>query len=196
MNDVLFSTDKLTARELRADEVPRLQALFEANPGYFETVNGRPPKADEAQAEFDELPPPHLAFTRRWFAGLFDRDGALVGVTIIVSDLGAAGVWHVALFLVATALHGRGVAAAAFAALEAWARARGADWLRLAVVQGNTRAERFWEKLGLVQTRIRHGIDTGGRINDVRVMVKPLGADGIAAYLDRMPRDRPDAELP
>lgn len=196
MNPVLFSTDALSARELRADDVPQLQALFDANPQYFQTVNGRPANPDEAQAEFDELPPPHLSYSRRWFAGLFERDGGLAGVAIVVADLGAPGVWHVALFLLATRLHGAGVARPAFDALEAWARAAGARWLRLAVVVGNTRAERFWSACGFVETRVRHGIDTGGRINDARVMVKPLGDAGLAAYLERMPRDRPDSELP
>lgn len=196
MTDWLFSTDTLAARELRADEVPQLQAFFDANPAYFETVNGRRANPDEAQVEFDELPPPHLAFTRRWFAGLFDRGGALVGVAIVVCDLGAPGVWHVALFLLATALHGRGVAQPAFAALEAWARADGARWLRLGVVVGNTRAERFWEKLGFVEARLRHGVDTGGRINDLRVMVKPLEGAPLSAYFEGMPRDRPDSPLP
>jgi GNAT superfamily N-acetyltransferase len=196
MNPILFTSDTLHARELRDDEVPQLQALFDANPAYFETVNGRAPRPDEARTEFDELPPPHLGFTRRWVAGLFERDGALAGVAIVVSDLGAPGVWHVALFLLATRLHGTGAAAAGFAALDAWARAGGARWLRLAVVCGNTRAERFWSACGFVETRIRHGLDTGGRINDVRVMVKPLGDAGVDAYLERMPRDRPGAELP
>lgn len=196
MNPILFSTDTLSARELRADEVPQLQALFDANPQYFQTVNGRPANPDEAQTEFDELPPPQLSYSRRWFAGLFERDGTLAGVAIVVADLGAAGVWHVALFLLATRLHGAGVARPAFDALEAWARAAGARWLRLAVVVGNTRAERFWAACGFVETRVRHGIDTGGRINDARVMVKPLGDAGIDAYLERMPRDRPDSALP
>lgn len=196
MNPILFATDTLSARELVAGEVPLVQALFDANPAYFQAVNGRPANPDEARAEFEELPPPHLDFSRRWFTGLFERDGTLAGVAIVVSDLGAPGVWHVALFLLATRLHGTGAARAAFAALEAWTRAGGARWLRLAVVCGNTRAERFWSANGFVETRLRHGIDTGSRINDARVMVKPLGADGLGAYLERMPRDRPGAELP
>lgn len=192
---ILFATDALTARVLEAAELPQLQALFDANPDYFRAVNGRDANPDEAQVEFDELPPPHLGWTQRWFAGLFDRHGALVGIVIVVSDLGAAGVWHVALFLLATALHGAGVARPVFDALEAWARAGGARWLRLGVVRGNTRGERFWERCGFVETRVRHGIDTGGRRNDLRVMVKPLAAD-LESYLDCMPRDRPDAALP
>jgi GNAT superfamily N-acetyltransferase len=193
----LFEAAGLHARELRADEVPQLQALFDANPGYFVSVNGRPAKPDEARAEFDEMPPPHLGFSRRWCLGLFDRGHTLVGVAIVVADLGAPGVWHLALYLLATAMHGRGVAGPTYAALEAWVRGQGARWLRLGVVEGNTRAQRFWARQGFQAVRQREGIDTGGRINTVHVLVKPVtaGAD-LAAYLALMPRDRPGSTLP
>lgn len=202
--DAVFTSAALNARELRADEVPRLQAFFDANPGYFMLINGRPPHPDEAQTEFDEMPPPHLAFSRRWFLGLFCRDeaaqseeGALAGVAIVVSDLGAPGVWHLGLFFLAEALHGCGVAREVYAALESWVRAQGAKWLRLGVVEGNPRAQRFWSRQGFQAVRSREGVDTGGCLNTVHVLVKPMAADAdLAAYLDLMPRDRPGSTLP
>jgi GNAT superfamily N-acetyltransferase len=193
----LFAAAGFHARKLQAHEVPRLQALFEANPEYFMAVNGRAPSPDEAQVEFDELPPPHLSYSRRWFAGLFDdASGELAGVAIVVSDLAAAGAWHIALFLLATRWHGRGVARALYEALEHWAARAGARWMRLGVVAGNARAEAFWARQGFVEVRKRLGVDTGGLINDVRVLVKPLGALRLEDYLERVPRDRPGSTLP
>jgi hypothetical protein len=66
-------------------------------------------------------------------------------------------------------------------------------WMRLVVVQGNARAERFWAKLGYRQTRAREGIERGKRINTVRMMIKPLGGRTVEEHLERVPRDRPDA---
>lgn len=195
----VFAAAGLQARELRADEMPALQAFFDANPAYFITVNGRPAPPDAAQADFDERPPPHLPWTRRWFLGLFDEAGRIAGVVDVVSDLCAAGVWHLALFLLATERHGRGDAQACYAALEAWVSGQGAGWLRLGVVAGNGRAERFWARQGFRETRVREGIDTGGRINTLRVLVKPLAAAESAdleTYLTRVPRDRPGSPLP
>jgi GNAT superfamily N-acetyltransferase len=193
----VFAAAGLQARELRANQVPALQAFFDANPEYFLTVNGRPAPPDAAQGDFDERPPPHLAWSRRWFLGLFDDAGTIAGVVDVVADLSAPGVWHLALFLLATERHGRGDAQACYDALEAWIRARGAQWLRLGVVAGNVRAERFWARQGLFETRVREGIDTGGRINTLRVLVKPLaGAMDLAAYHSRVPRDRPGSPLP
>lgn len=192
----LFQTLGIVARELRADEVPLLQALFDANPEYFVAINGRRADADEAQREFDELPPPHLGFTRRWLTGLFDRTDVLQGVAIVVSDLSAPAVWHIALYLFATRLHGSGTAREVYAALEDWVTRSGAQWLRLGVVAGNARAERFWHDRGFREVRVRDGVDTGGRTNRVRVLAKPLGAKGLDDYLALVARDRPDSPLP
>jgi GNAT superfamily N-acetyltransferase len=217
---VVFAGGGLAARPLRRDEIPQLQAFYDANPEYFLTVNGRRPPPDLASIEFDEAPPAHLPFDRQWCLGLFEQtvqraDGVpappppqapLGGVAMVTTNLCTAGVWHIGLFIVATREHGRGVAPLAYGALEGWARSSGAQFLRLAVVRGNVRAERFWQRQGYVQLRVREGVDTGGRINTVRLMLKPLHAGGppgseafgraVDAYLEAVPRDRPDSLLP
>lgn len=192
----VFATATHTARELSAGDLPRLQAFFDANPEYFLAVSGAPPRPTEAQDEFDEQPPPHLPHGRRWCLGFFDAADELQGFAIVVRDLGATGVWHIALYLWATRLHGSGLAAGMHRALAQWALAAGADWLRLGVVVGNGRAERFWDKLGYQELRRRDGVPAGERINSVRVLAMPLRGQPLAAYLELMPRDRPDSTLP
>ena len=76
--------------------------------------------------------------------------------------------------------------------LVQWAIANGMRWIRLGVVSGNARAERFWTKRGYVDLRMRTGIKMGTRVNDVRVMVKPLTSATLDDYLALVPRDRPD----
>jgi GNAT superfamily N-acetyltransferase len=192
----LFAVDNLTVRSLLREELPALQALFEAYPAYFQIVGGQPPQPDEAQVEFDELPPSHLSYSERWFAGVCDSQGALHGVLIIVSDLAARGVWHIALFLLDEATRGTGAAGRLHAALEEWARTQGARWMRLAVIQGNTVAERFWAKCGYVEVRTRPYVNASGQAVSARVMIKPLAADAVTDYLARVPRDAPGSELP
>ena len=79
----------------------------------------------------------------------------------MVSDLLAPRVWHIGLFIVATARHGSGDAQALHRGLDRWAMSEGAAWLRLGGVQGNARAERCWASLGYFQTRTRSGITIG-----------------------------------
>ena len=69
---------------------------------------------------------------------------------------------------------------------------RGREWLRLGVVHGNLRAERFWDALGYVEARTRQGVELGKLVNTVRVMVKPLAGGTLARYLTLVGRDRPD----
>jgi RimJ/RimL family protein N-acetyltransferase len=192
----LFQAAGHSVRQLEAADIPTLQALFDANPAYFQTVNGRPAQSDEAQAEFDEVPPAHLPFAAHWKAAICDGDGQMVGTLVVLSDFCAAGVWHLGLFLLATRLHGSGLATAVHRALLDWARTQGAQWMRLSVIVGNARAERFWERQGYAEVRRRLGIDTGGRRNDARVMVKALGHLGLDDYLVRVPRDHPGSDLP
>jgi GNAT superfamily N-acetyltransferase len=193
---MLFETRGHCARELTVADAPLVQELFEANPDYFFSVNGRAPASDEARREFADFPPVQLGFSRRWFAGLFGKSLELEGIVVVVSDLSAPGVWHIAFFLIATRLHGTGVASEIYGALEEWAFQCGASWLRLGVVKGSTQAERFWLRQGFREVRTREGVETGGRLNIVRVLVKPLGKAGLAEYLEKVPRDRPGSPLP
>ena len=110
----------------------------------------------------------------------------------VVSDLLARGVWHIGLFLIATRLHGSGAAQSLYERLERWALDQGAQWLRLGVVQGNTRAERFWDRCGFIEVRKRADVEMGRLVNTLRVMVKPLAAGALAEYLALVARDRPE----
>jgi GNAT superfamily N-acetyltransferase len=191
----LFESPHFYAREITGSEVPEVQRLYENNPGYFLAVHGRPPGDDAAQREFDHLPPDHLSYTRRWFAGLYNRSDVLIGVAVVVSDLAAPGVWHIAFFLIATELHGAGAASEIFAALEAWASQSGARWLRLGVVRGYARPERFWRKHGFQEVRFRIDPSLGEGVA-MRVLVKSVSTAGLEEYLKAVPRDRPDSLLP
>jgi RimJ/RimL family protein N-acetyltransferase len=103
----------------------------------------------------------------------------------------------VALYLLASHLHGQGLAAEAFAALQAWAQQQGARWLRLGVVQANLRARRFWARLGFEQVRTREMVNDDGHVNQVLVMIKCLAADAtLGDYLAQVPRDQPASSLP
>lgn len=191
-----FGCEGRQVRELQRDELPALQAFYDANPEYELLINGRRPPPDTAAVDFDERPPPHLGATWHGYLGVYDAAGALDAVIVLDRDLGAPGVWHLGLFLVATRLHGSGFAPALYRALEAAVAAQGAGWLRLAVVAANARARAFWQRMGFVPVRTREGFNSGARLNDAIVMLKPLGDEPLEAYLQRVPRDRPGSPLP
>jgi len=189
----LFATGAYRAIELFAGDVPELQRFFELNPEYFLAVGGQRATPAEAHQEILGALPTGWPYTRKWSIGFVDETGTLIGMADVVSDLLATGVWHIGLFIVAGPLHGSGVAEALYRQLEQWACDQGARWLRLGVIEGNTRAERFWERCAYVDVRKRGGVEIGKLVRTVRVMAKPLAGGTLAEYLALVARDRPES---
>lgn len=194
----LFDCGDVRAIALVADDIPAIQAFFERNPEYFRDTAGAPPAPDEAAVEYAGMPSAEWGCTAKWAIGYRPAANAGVGAPLVAfatlfADMFAPGVWHVDLFIVETARHGQGVARCLYAALEAWTRARGARWLRLGVVSGTPRAERFWTRSGYGEVRTRSNVPMKDAVRTIRVMVKPLDGGDVSAYLDLVARDRPEA---
>ena len=188
----LFSAGDLRAVALQAKDIPDLQRFLEANPEYFLAVQGDLPGPEEAASQFHNELPASYTYTKRWLLGFVDDAGSLAGMASLVSDFSAPGVWHIGLFIVATERHGSGDAQALYRALEQWMNRSGAQWVRLAVVEGNVRAERFWEKAGFTEVRKHYAAEMGQQLNTLCVMAKPLAGGALAEYYALIPRDRPE----
>lgn len=186
---------ELRVLELAAGSESLLQRFFEENPLYFESVNGKPPQPTEAYEEIHSALPTGWPYTKKWVIGYASPQGSLVAMANLVSDLFAPSVWHIGTFIVATSKHGSGEAQVLYRSIESWARTHGAQWLRLGVVQGNVRAERFWERQGFIQTGVRSGVSMGKLTNTLRVMFKPLAGGSMAQYLELVERDRPETKI-
>ena len=186
----LFEVGPLSAIELMSDDILALQEFFDANPEYFFAVNGVAPRSNEAFEEFHDPVPAEMSFTKVWRIGIFNEAQTMVGMASVVSDLIAPRVWHIGLFIIATSLHGSGVAAKTHDALVAWMQRGGAAWIRLGVVEGNVRAEQFWAQRGYREVRKRHGVEMGAKANTLRVMVKSFACESLETYLAIVARDR------
>jgi GNAT superfamily N-acetyltransferase len=182
----------LSTIELTPALAPLLQEFFEANPAYFLATSGAPAGPGEALEEITSQVPAEFSFTKKWVVGYANSQGSLVAMANVITDLFAPTIFQVGTFIVATERHGTGDAQALYHGIEAWAETSGATWMRLGVVQGNTRAERFWVSQGYVPVRARAGILMGDRSVTVQNMVKSLAGTSLEAYLAIVPRDRPE----
>ncbi|WP_017530510.1 GNAT family N-acetyltransferase [Pseudomonas fluorescens] len=189
--DITCSVEGLRVDELTAGDAAELQHFFEQAPAYFIAVNGEPATPTEAHDELQGQLPAGWHCSRMYWLGYRDADNRLVAVVNIAADLLAQGVWHIGLLLVESRRHGTGLAQRLHADLERWAAKSGAQWLRLTVVVGNTRAERFWPRLGYVPVRMRDGVRMGRQVNKVSIQVKALAGGKVEDYLALVERDRP-----
>jgi GNAT superfamily N-acetyltransferase len=188
----LFSAGVYDAVELAEEDLPALQAFFVGNPEFFVEVTGAPPRSDEAKREFEDRPAAGVPYNKVYILGFLHSSGQMVAMASVLSDLLTRNVWHISFFIVATVLHGTGTAGLLYEGVEKWAKDEGACWLRLGVVVGNLRAERFWERAGYREVR-RLKEQHGSLTHTMRVMVKPLEGVNVEDYLREVPRDRPES---
>ena len=180
----------VTSIVLGRSDAPLLQRFFDDNPAYFLTVQGAPAGPSEALDEITSLPPASYPFNETYVIGYRAESGALIALANVVTDFLAPGVWLIGTFYVATERHGTGLAHTLYDSIERWASAHGARWLRLGVVLGNTRAERFWTRVGFQNVKIRHGVVIGKRTNALQVMVKSLAGETVDCYRELVAHDR------
>lgn len=186
-----FNTPRFTAFEINESNVDLLQRFFDQNPEYFFTTGGAAPRENEAVEELRDVPPSDFPCSRILILCWADAAGKTVAQATLVFDLFAERVLHIGLFIVATARHGGGTAQECHAAIERVARENGYRWLRLGVVRGNARAERFWERCGYGEVRVREGVEIGKLTHTIRVMLRSLSDQGLTQYLTQVPRDQP-----
>ena len=187
----LFRAGEIRAICLTLDDAATLQLLFDENPDYFLAVSGQVARPDAAKEQLAGDVPEEFSYTRQLAIGFIDAAGRLIAVADLVSDLLAPGVWHIGLFMVASDQRRQGLGSRLYEALENWVEAAGARWIRLGVVIGNNVAERFWNARQFNQMMVRHDVLMEGKLNDVRVMVKPLGDNQLSEYRTLVGRDQP-----
>ena len=177
--------------ELQVASSDRLQEFFDANPEYWVRVFGMPPGPNDARNLFGRFPPPEMTWRSKHVLEIAAPSGEVGAIADVITDLCAPRVWHVGLFIAATRLHGTPETASLYGALEGWMRQGGAEWSHLGVVVGNIAAERFWEKMGYAEVQLRKDVEMGGRVVDLRRMVKPLAGGTISVYHAIVPQDGP-----
>ena len=80
MSAPLFRAGPLSCAEIVSGDLPALQRFFQANPEYHIAVTGDAPAPDEAQQEFESLPPADWPFERKWLLRFDQDDGSMIGM--------------------------------------------------------------------------------------------------------------------
>ena len=131
--------------------------LYNRCSDYFLLQDGAAPTLDDARELFSDVPPEKSAHNQAVLG--WKGPGGLYAIAAILRDYPRDGTWYLGFMIVDAAQRGRGVGRSIYSTVESWAAARGATEIRLAVLEANEAAERFWRSLGFIEYR-RVGPDT------------------------------------
>lgn len=147
---------RLRALPATAAHARHLQACLDGAPGYFLSTEGSPPGPDAAERLLADA---EADAQRRVFLLAPRAGGAPVGLLDLLLDYPEPATAQIVLLLFRERCQGQGYGRETTAALEAALAARGVRALRLSVVDENTGAHAFWERLGFgVVGRLERGV--------------------------------------
>jgi GNAT superfamily N-acetyltransferase len=142
---------------------------------YFMLQDGEPATLADAIELFRDVPEEKTAVDQI-VMGWRGQKG-LMAVVAILRDYPSDGVWYLGFMIVDAAARGKGIGRSIYDAIERCAVDRGAQEIRLAVLEVNGAAEKFWRSLGYKELR-RVGPDTFKARSHYRVeLCRPLGGN-------------------
>jgi len=165
--------DPYTTRTLGLRDVAELQDLYERCSDFHEVEQGVPTLPDAAERLLSTVPEGKDE-ADKLVLGVRSGDGRLVGVLDLIRDLPAEGEWWLGLLMLDPAERRRGLGAALVKALANAIRDVGGGAVSLGVLEQNTAAGRFWERLGFVELRRSAYEARSGRRSRVIVMRRLL----------------------
>jgi GNAT superfamily N-acetyltransferase len=127
-----------------------LQAFLERCSDYYELCEGGPTPANAAEIELTEVPAGYSADDH--FVFCIRKRGAIVALLTVLRNYPRARQWWVGFQVLDPALRGQGLGERIFRAAEAWMTAAGAEVIQLGVSEHNAGADRFWRRMGFVET--------------------------------------------
>lgn len=145
-----MNTISLVRLSSTPDDILTLQRTLERAPDYSIEVTGRAVAPEAAAALMTELPPGRTMVDKFVFSLVSGQE--VVGCADVLRGYPVPGTAFIGLLLICQDLQARGMGAAACDELESLCRSWGCGTLRLAAVETNAGALRFWEKLGFART--------------------------------------------
>jgi GNAT superfamily N-acetyltransferase len=126
-----------------------LQALLESCAEDVQLLTGSLPGPDAATRILGSLPPSG-SLEDKFVVGVFDGEGRLAGVLVVVRDLPGPGQWTVNFLLVRPDQRGRGLAGRMLASLESWVRSEGGSAIYLEALRHNPAGAGFARRAGFL----------------------------------------------
>lgn len=162
-------------RRLAASDIPAVQDLFERCLDHFLLHDGEPPEPESAEIEFSDVPPGRSVADKH-LHGIFEpgRTERLIGLVESVAGYPDHDTWFLGLLLIDPAWRRHGLGQAALSALALAVGDAGYRTIRLAVIEPNQDARRFWLRHGFRHEATRDGRPFGRLTHRVDVLVRDV----------------------
>ncbi|WP_202708876.1 GNAT family N-acetyltransferase [Sporosalibacterium faouarense] len=153
MNDqevIKINNMELFFRRITIEDKDKVMNLFRECKDFFVLTEGVIPY--DSDSFFYDLPP-GKNLEEKYLYGVFDKN-SLVAVIDMVSNYPEKGEWIIGLFLIHTKIRGIGLGREIHNLIKNFIISKGAEKLRIGVLEQNTNALKFWNKIGYKQTKI------------------------------------------
>ena len=142
----MFELLGLKVRSLNEDDSGEIDSLLVRCADFIRLSEGQGPSPGDGRLLLEERPQ-EAPEVEKLVLGLYDGP-CLIGVTDLLKDYPAEGVWYLGLMLIEPPRRRAGIGTALLAALGDWVARQGGRMLRLGVVEQNAAGHRFWERQG------------------------------------------------
>ena len=146
----------------RDSHARQLQTLYDRCPDFVERVWGEKTYATAAEEDF--------AFARLVIYGIYSRDGRLIGALEMLRDYPKPDEWWIALLMFDPAARGHGLGARICGTTFDRIAAEGGRAVWIAVQSNNTRAFKFWKRMGFVEKETQPYVASNGYETTVVLM--------------------------
>ncbi len=168
-----------SVRLLRREDIGAIQDLYVRCLDYMLLVDGRPADPGAVEEEFQSVPS-GKTLADKFVFGIFDRQHVLSGLLDTVRGYPDRATWWLDTLLLVPEARSRGLGQKVFQAFAGYVEASDGQAIMLGVVEENTRALKFWQKMGFEFLRQTAPEPFGNKIQRVTIMrlALPLASIG------------------
>lgn len=171
--EVLFRGDGYYSSILtKENDVEMVQSLFESCSDYYELAEGKPTSPTAGEKVFTDLPP-DKGYEDKTVLGFFDQKNNLIGLMDIIKNYPTKEVSLIGLLLIDPSHRSKGLGKEILSELSKWEFNKGVKVLRVAVLEENKNAYKFWRAVGFQEEGTRPYV-VGDKETKVHVMSKEL----------------------
>jgi ribosomal protein S18 acetylase RimI-like enzyme len=158
------------------EDIGAIQALCEKCVDYMLLVDGHPAEPNGVEEDFLSIPA-GKAYDDKFVFGIMNQQKEMIGLLETLRWYPDEKTWWIGLLLFTPETRSQGMGQKVIQGFVEYVKLRGAQAIMLGVVEENTLAYKFWEKMGFVFVRKTEPRKFGNKTQTVSIMCRSI-SDG------------------